>query len=350
MSIDKKFKDWIYSSRVLQIRYISLLTAGLYLIYGFIDNFVAPKEYLYLFHLVHIYIIPFSLFIIAFLTFFKRLHNFMILLLIIAPIFSSFGNFIILRVLESPTIYFPELYLSIFWVFTLSGLRLKPAVFTATIMGSISIISVFSLMDTITKEQFVLHIFWIFCATSLGFLGAYLIEKFTKEIFLSKEAISKLAVTDKLTGLFNRAKFDEVIEVELSRAKRYDYIFSLMIIDIDHFKAVNDTYGHSVGDIFLKEISSLIKKNIRQTDVFVRWGGEEFAIISPQSNEKGILQLADNLNEVVRTHEFSHIGKKTISIGITLFASNDTSTTIVKRADLALYEAKNSGRNRAVLK
>ncbi|ATB69932.1 putative diguanylate cyclase YdaM [Sulfurospirillum diekertiae] len=176
-------------------------------------------------------------------------------------------------------------------------------------------------------------------------LGAYLLERSNKKVFKNKEILAKLAVTDKLTGLYNRAKFDEVLSHELARTERFHHTFGLVIMDIDYFKSVNDTHGHHVGDTFLVEISTVIQSCIRSTDVLVRWGGEEFALICLESSLPGILTLVETIRLTIEEHVFAHVGKRTISIGVTLYKENDTDTLMVSRADLALYEAKNSGRN-----
>ena len=120
----------------------------------------------------------------------------------------------------------------------------------------------------------------------------------------------------------------------------------MMILDIEKFKSVNDNYGHQVGDIVLKEFTQIIKYNIRQNDIFGRWGGEEFMIIAPNTSLENSINLAQKLRAIVQTHNFEIIGLKTCSIGVSEYTIGDKLEDVIKRADEALYLAKNSGRNR----
>lgn len=162
---------------------------------------------------------------------------------------------------------------------------------------------------------------------------------------LNKE-LERLSLTDKLTGLFNRSKIDAAIESEIVRSQRFDQPFSLIMLDIDHFKSVNDTYGHQVGDQLLIAVSSVLTANTRDADIVGRWGGEEFIIICPHTDDAGILKLAEGLRQKFEAYDFPVIEHKTASFGVTTYRKDDQSTDIVRRADEALYAAKNNGRNR----
>ena len=172
-----------------------------------------------------------------------------------------------------------------------------------------------------------------------------LIEDIT-ERKLAEEELKILASTDKLTGAYNRTKFNEIIEREIERVKRYNQPLSIIIFDIDHFKKVNDKYGHSVGDYVLKTLADIVRENIRKIDYFVRWGGEEFMIISSETNLKEASALAERIREIIESYMFEDIRKVTVSLGVTEFKENDTVDSLIKRADDAMYEAKKKGRNR----
>ena len=162
---------------------------------------------------------------------------------------------------------------------------------------------------------------------------------------LNKE-LERLSLTDKLTGLFNRSKIDAAIEREIARSERFGQPFSLIMLDIDHFKSVNDTYGHQVGDKVLIAVSSVLSDNTRETDILGRWGGEEFIVICPHTDDAGILNLAEGLRLKFEAYDFPVVEHKTASFGVTTYRNGDQPTEIVRRADEALYAAKNSGRNR----
>lgn len=165
----------------------------------------------------------------------------------------------------------------------------------------------------------------------------------------SKKELEKLSSIDKLTGILNRRKLDEFLEYETSMAKRYNKNLSLIIVDIDHFKSVNDNFGHQMGDKVLFEVTKMISNHIRVTDIFGRFGGEEFLLICPETDEKQAFTLAEKLRNEIADYNFDKIGQKTISLGISQFIDDDTVETVVKKADIALYESKNNGRNQTTI-
>ncbi len=158
-----------------------------------------------------------------------------------------------------------------------------------------------------------------------------------------------MASTDKLTNIYNRRMLDQFLQVEIEIANRHKEELSLIILDIDHFKHVNDNFGHLAGDKILSELSNIISNNLRHSDIFGRYGGEEFLIICPKTNKHNAFILAEKLRIIVKTFEFDKVGYKTVSIGISDFQENDSIETLFKKADEALYIAKNSGRNKCVV-
>lgn len=161
----------------------------------------------------------------------------------------------------------------------------------------------------------------------------------------SEQELTKKATTDALTGSFNRHKFQQLIEQELLNTRRYQSGLSIAIIDIDHFKQVNDTYGHDIGDTTLVNLAMILMNNLRTSDALIRWGGEEFVVICPDTSENGAYLLAEKLRQVVSETNFESIGKLTISIGVGEYQKNETQESFFNRIDKALYEAKNAGRN-----
>lgn len=164
-----------------------------------------------------------------------------------------------------------------------------------------------------------------------------------------KKLIEKLANTDHLTNLANRKKMNKEIENSIYNVNRYGSNYSLMIIDIDYFKDVNDTYGHNVGDSVLVEVARILEENTRKTDFVGRWGGEEFILITTNTTVDSCYSLAVHINKVIAKHTFEYVGNKTVSIGISQIYGNDTIESCVERADKNLYKAKDSGRNRVIV-
>lgn len=147
----------------------------------------------------------------------------------------------------------------------------------------------------------------------------------------------------------NRAKLDETLELEIKRVQRFEYSLSLILVDIDHFKEVNDIYGHQTGDIILKEFAALLTENIRETDFLGRCGGENSLIICPNTEGNGAFTLAENLRKVVKSTTFSIIGSKTSSFSVSEYSYGECIEESFKHVYDALYRAKEEGRNRVVL-
>lgn len=171
------------------------------------------------------------------------------------------------------------------------------------------------------------------------------IERKQNELLSINATLVELSVTDKLTGLKNRRFFQEKLEEQLAIFDETAQLFSLLILDIDHFKKVNDTYGHQVGDEVLAQLAQILNAHARQDDVVARYGGEEFVIILPETDVDTSRRIAEQIRRVVEQAQWQ-TGKVTISIGIATVTEEDTDATILKKADQALYISKENGRNR----
>ena len=156
------------------------------------------------------------------------------------------------------------------------------------------------------------------------------------------------ASIDALTGIYNKDKFYEMITDQIHVSKKYNINLSIIFFDIDHFKNINDTYGHQTGDDVLQELVNIIKGCVRELDIFARWGGEEFIVLLPRTNLDNALKAAEKFRRKVMTYEFKDVKHVTCSFGVTMFTKNDDVDTLVNRADKALYKAKEGGRNRVV--
>lgn len=156
------------------------------------------------------------------------------------------------------------------------------------------------------------------------------------------------ATVDSLTDVYNRYAFRKFLQDELLRAERFDHHFALIYIDIDHFKSVNDTFGHQIGDHVLRELAKLVKSSVRKLDTIARVGGEEFAIIAPETSREDAIVLAEKLRTKIETHHFPTVDSITVSLGVTTFRKGCSVEEMVEQADKALYRAKEKGRNNVV--
>jgi diguanylate cyclase (GGDEF)-like protein len=159
------------------------------------------------------------------------------------------------------------------------------------------------------------------------------------------ELFKKHAYVDSLTGIANRHKIDEFLENKLKNSKEMHMPFSIIFFDIDHFKKINDRFGHKVGDSVLIELAELIDRNLSKQDLLGRWGGEEFLIITDASGNDAI-KLAEQLRKNVEAHGFKGAGKLTASFGVTTSQKSDSIDSLLSRVDEGLYNSKNFGRNK----
>jgi diguanylate cyclase (GGDEF)-like protein len=154
-----------------------------------------------------------------------------------------------------------------------------------------------------------------------------------------------LAITDTLTGLWNRRHFEERVGHEIIKANRYKQPLSVLIFDIDHFKSVNDSYGHLVGDRVLVELCKMARQHTRDSDLLARWGGEEFIMLMPNTGPNEAMAVTEKLRANFASHHFADAGRITASFGIAPYQPGESVDHWISRADAALYEAKQEGRN-----
>jgi len=225
------------------------------------------------------------------------------------------------------------------------------------IRGGISIKLPMTLFESATRKQAEYigaghGIIWV-----LGLAGLYAgytgMRRRTDERDRAEEELNRVnailvnqATTDSLTGICNRRHFLELLQAEILEAKRYSRPLALIFFDIDHFKHINDTYGHEAGDSVLQKITCNVAKLIRQTDILARFGGEEFVILVHNNDVKTGRELAEKIRAHVEQQDFPPKGKVTCSFGVAQFYADDTAETIIKRSDDAMYAAKQAGRNR----
>lgn len=170
-------------------------------------------------------------------------------------------------------------------------------------------------------------------------------EAANRELQIANAQLSNLATTDTLTGAWNRRYFEQELQRELTQSRRYGEPLSLLMFDIDHFKDVNDRYGHPAGDAVLVGLTRLVQCNLRAADTLARWGGEEFVVMMPHCDADEAVRLAEKLRVLLAEQPFETVGQVTASFGVAQCRPDDSPQSWIKRADLALYQAKADGRN-----
>jgi diguanylate cyclase (GGDEF)-like protein len=163
--------------------------------------------------------------------------------------------------------------------------------------------------------------------------------------YIQKENLIKLSLTDSLSGISNRVKFEQELDKWYELSKRYKTPLTLIIFDIDNFKSINDLYGHLAGDGVIISITKLISKTIRKTDIFARWGGDEFVILLPNTSKDSALELAERLRKIISEIFVEKQGCLSCSFGVVSLEAYDTLNSFIKRADEKMYESKKFGKN-----
>jgi len=189
----------------------------------------------------------------------------------------------------------------------------------------------------------------VYFASAFYITLLYLVARI-KEHYFSQCAVSddmsKLAMIDSLTQLDNRRLLTQYLNEEVKRAERHNLLLSVLLMDLDWFKRINDSFGHNTGDKILQEVANELRQNVRTSDPFGRWGGDEFLCLAINSDGDQAVELAGRLRDALQRHQFSLVNIVTASFGVTTYQRGDTPETLIRRADLGLYKAKAGGRNR----
>ncbi|HHV94074.1 MAG TPA: GGDEF domain-containing protein [Firmicutes bacterium] len=170
-------------------------------------------------------------------------------------------------------------------------------------------------------------------------------ERTKRKTFIAKREISRLSSKDPVTGVYNRKKFDEALDEWIGFSKRYGNPLSLILLDVDNFKEVNDTYGHIVGDSVLKSVAATVSQSIRDTDVFARWGGDEFALLLPNTDIRQAEKLAERIRKCISSSSSDNPKDITCSFGVAAYEEHDTKQSLLRKVDDLLLQAKTSGKN-----
>jgi len=215
--------------------------------------------------------------------------------------------------------------------------RLANVVFFVMNMGA-GFVSIFFVLNSFVKDRERSH--------QAAVMAGEALAQANLELQRNQARISELMLTDPLTGAGNRRHLDERFLLEVDRAQRYDKQLSVVIADLDHFKAINDSFGHNVGDEVLKAVAAVIRSNMRTTDFMARFGGEEFVLLLPETGRVGAELLAERIRRALELQPVAGLKQPvTASFGVATAQPSESAKDVLKRADDALYRAKNAGRN-----
>lgn len=200
----------------------------------------------------------------------------------------------------------------------------------------------------ISFAEFSAAIVHILIVIFLSSISSYSINYYKRIQYLDHLELIKMAENDSLTGIYNKAKFNQEYARLADCAKANNAYLSLVIFDVDNLKEINDQYGHLVGDSVLIELTEIVRRNIDISDIYARWGGDEFGILFPEIQLQRAIEIVERLRKAISEHSFKNDLHLTCCFGVADFKTDDNLNTVLKRADERLYRAKNSGRNRVM--
>ncbi|ABR47752.1 diguanylate cyclase [Alkaliphilus metalliredigens QYMF] len=179
-------------------------------------------------------------------------------------------------------------------------------------------------------------------------IGAYMTGFYKRKQFVDSRELLRVSITDPLTGIYNRGKFNEELNRWIDYCNRYENALSFVMLDIDDFKRVNDGYGHLIGDRVIQNIVLTIKKGIRNTDIFARWGGEEFVILLPNTDTDQAMEMMERMRVCIQNTKHDKVENITCSFGLVALRKSENAESLLQRADKLLYDAKNCGKNAVI--
>lgn len=245
------------------------------------------------------------------------------------------------------TLWLPIVYILSFLILRIDrALLFSSLFFLATLaMGVVSCIYFLLVGSAFPNITLLVQVYFASAFyTAVLYLVARLRERYISERVIADD-MSKLAMTNSLTQVDNRRLLNQLLQEEVTRAARHHLPLSVLMLDLDRFKNINDSFGHNAGDKVLQEVAQQIRQSLRTSDPFGRWGGDEFLCLATSTDGGQAVELAERLREFLQQCQFTTVGKVTASFGVTTYQKGDTPETLIRRADMGLYKAKACGRN-----
>lgn len=369
-ALEGAFQQDYFEKTLLQVRLTLVFAAVLYSLFGILDYFVIPETKNYTWFIRFAVVSPLLL-IIYFLTYAPFYRIWMRSCLFVAGIVSGAGIVWMIVLHPSPGnqlyysgvllcvlfyfVFIPDFFLASLLSWLLFILYIAMVVFFSNIsppalMNNASAFFAFNVAGMFASHSFERYMRSDFMQRRIIHERTEELKKALQEVEMAHKKAEELSQTDPLTGLFNRRYFFSTLEKELARNLRNRHCIALIMLDIDHFKSINDTYGHRMGDMVLQEIAGKIGDTVRTTDTPCRYGGEEFAILLPETDYEAAVLIGLRLQQGIEAMKILFCEKTisiTASIGVAALSEGDfvESDVLVEMADQALYEAKEAGRN-----
>ncbi len=346
---EREFMDQYMGLNMKYIRPVILLLGLLYWIFIIPDWFIIKDRYV--FDAIFINRTAFLLSTVVLFVVFKKMRSsrLMAVLLTFFEILAILLFLFIYAHYESPN-YLIQAFSVMIIILGITQVPNKWVnMLAACIAVSVSFVAVSPrYVENMRSSEYYAGIVFILLVLVIAGMASFKSSYYNRKQYFYREELLLLSKTDPLTGIYNRAKFNEELENLINVSRRYGTPFSFVIFDFDNFKDINDTYGHLTGDEVIKDTVDLIRDSIRNTDVFARWGGEEFVLLLPNTDREQSLEMTNRLKELITEKTFVNAGGITCSFGLAAFEESDNADTLMRRADRFLYTAKREGKNRIV--
>ena len=328
------------------VRYLLLLCGLIFLGIGVFDHFdLANKGEVPYYLILRLGVFFISILMFSYIDRVKNPHNFTLIIAVyeLLVFFVYIGIFLIYnaRSLPDHTLAITILVISVFF--------LPGRWVLAEAVGAVMVIT-FMILSAVLSQDMNIILFarttiYLVIAYTLMSISSFRINRISRLQFYRQSVLEKQSIIDKLTGVFNRARFDEALEEWTRLFQRYRTPFSLIMFDLDNYKRVNDIYGHIVGDEVLQKCANEVRRNIRGGDIFARWGGEEFVILMPYNNLQSAYEQAERLRKRIEQIDLGVAGRITACFGVTEIKNGDTAEKLIQRVDKLMYVGKRSGKN-----
>ncbi len=247
---------------------------------------------------------------------------------------------------EAPNIFIHSFgAVVLIYIFFHLGNRWLHALLISLFLGVAFVITTLARPEEVVTIELAAVVVYMILFITLSSISSYRINIYKRMQYINSRELQRLSNTDVLTGIYTRGKFDQELNFWLDVANRYGNSLSMILFDLDDLKKINDTHGHLEGDKVLKSVVSLVQGVLRKTDIFARWGGDEFAILLPNTEKHQAYELAERIKNLIAEHNFGLAGSLSCSFGVEEWAKGDTVNSLVSKVDKKLYKAKIRGKN-----